>query len=432
MERVFSVDEISEPFWAPSPAPSAAEVAAGAGAGRGPMNRSPSEWFFEKFLEEAAVRDSSLISSMKTAGNPSPNSDSNPNASVASSVVSSKGGGGGDVAEVKRQPQQAADLVEDVDPGEYAALLKQKLDMYCAAVAMSRGSSAKLQDSSVADNSQASQVGSQATINEANAGGGIVGTPAVPVVQNSIVQGKSANSGSSREQSDEDDLEGEAETNESMDNTDAKRVRRMLSNRESARRSRRRKQAHLSELETQVSQLRVDNSSLLKRLTDINQKYNEAAVDNRILKADVETLRAKVKMAEDSVKRVTGVNPLYPTLSDISSISMPFAGSPSDASSDLVIPIQEGPSHFFQPAQCDQGINPCLPKIPPVVPQVEGAHGAIDGIKMGRTASMQRVASLEHLQKRIRGGASSCATVQWDGATVWESETPANNKQNPV
>ncbi|ONK64700.1 uncharacterized protein A4U43_C07F28970 [Asparagus officinalis] len=68
----------------------------------------------------------------------------------------------------------------------------------------------------------------------------------------------------------------------------------MLSNRESARRSRRRKQAHLSELEAQVSQLRVENSALLKRLTDINQKYNEASVDNRILKADVETLRAKL------------------------------------------------------------------------------------------------------------------------------------------
>lgn len=44
----------------------------------------------------------------------------------------------------------------------------------------------------------------------------------------------------------------------------------------------------------QVSQLRVENSALLKRLTDLNQKYNTASVDNRILKADVETLRAKV------------------------------------------------------------------------------------------------------------------------------------------
>lgn len=70
----------------------------------------------------------------------------------------------------------------------------------------------------------------------------------------------------------------------------------MISNRESARRSRRRKQAHLSDLETQVSHIRVKNSSLLKRLSDISQKYNEAAIDNRVLKADVETLRAKVRV----------------------------------------------------------------------------------------------------------------------------------------
>lgn len=45
----------------------------------------------------------------------------------------------------------------------------------------------------------------------------------------------------------------------------------------------------------QVAQLRVENSSLLRRLADVNQKFNEAAVDNRVLKADVETLRAKVR-----------------------------------------------------------------------------------------------------------------------------------------
>ncbi|KAL0903615.1 hypothetical protein M5K25_028006 [Dendrobium thyrsiflorum] len=123
--------------------------------------------------------------------------------------------------------------------------------------------------------------------------------PAMPLKQNSgFSQGRTGTSGSSREQSDDDEFDGEAETAENVDPSDAKRFRRMLSNRESARRSRRRKQAHLSELETQVSQLRVENSTLMKRLTDVNQKYNEAAVDNRILKADVETLRAKRSLSE--------------------------------------------------------------------------------------------------------------------------------------
>ncbi|BAF20195.1 bZIP transcription factor RISBZ5 [Oryza sativa Japonica Group] len=85
--------------------------------------------------------------------------------------------------------------------------------------------------------------------------------------------------------------------------TETKRIRRMVSNRESARRSRRRKQAQLSELESQVEQLKGENSSLFKQLTESSQQFNTAVTDNRILKSDVEALRVKVKMAEDMVAR---------------------------------------------------------------------------------------------------------------------------------
>lgn len=236
-----------------------------------------------------------------------------------------------------------------------------------------------------------------------------IGIPALPAMpKKPVTQAKQTTSYSSG-QSDDDDLEGE---NDGNDPADVKRVRRMLSNRESARRSRRRKQAHLTELETQVSQLRVENSSLLKRLTDISQKFNEAAVDNRVLKADVETLRAKVKMAEETVKRVTGMNPLLQAMSEISAMGMsPFGGSPSD-SADAAVPVQEEPKqpHFYQPVDNNPlpGPNPRVNSGVTDIPTIDNVlHNAatqvLNGSKMGRTASMQRVASLEHLQKRIRG-----------------------------
>ncbi|GMN39887.1 hypothetical protein TIFTF001_009102 [Ficus carica] len=116
-------------------------------------------------------------------------------------------------------------------------------------------------------------------------------------------QARGATSGSSHEQSD-DDVEIEAgPCEQSTDPTDIKRIRRMVSNRESARRSRRRKQAHLADLEFQVEQLRGENSSLYKQFSDATQQYRNADTTNRVLKSDVEAMRAKVKLAEDMVAR---------------------------------------------------------------------------------------------------------------------------------
>ena len=55
---------------------------------------------------------------------------------------------------------------------------------------------------------------------------GPLGIPALPVQKNSVVPLMPATSGSSRDQSDDDELEGETEITENMDPADAKRVRR--------------------------------------------------------------------------------------------------------------------------------------------------------------------------------------------------------------
>ncbi|KAK3439693.1 hypothetical protein EUGRSUZ_C03986 [Eucalyptus grandis] len=108
------------------------------------------------------------------------------------------------------------------------------------------------------------------------------------------IQAREAMSGSSRQHSDEDDAATVADPSEqSRYPTDLKRIKRMVSNRESARKSRKRKQAHLAELEIQADRLRGENSTLFKQLLDAAQHYRHADTNNRVLKSDVEALRAK-------------------------------------------------------------------------------------------------------------------------------------------
>ncbi|XP_051130063.1 basic leucine zipper 9-like [Andrographis paniculata] len=109
---------------------------------------------------------------------------------------------------------------------------------------------------------------------------------------------------SSREQSDEDDQEIETGCCEQITNPkEIKRIKRMVSNKLSARRSRKRKQEHLAELEQQVELLRGESESLYKQLADATQQYKDSTTNNRVLRSDVEALRAKVKLAEDMVTR---------------------------------------------------------------------------------------------------------------------------------
>eukprot|EP00898_Chlorokybus_atmophyticus_P007020 jgi/Chlat1/7319/Chrsp58S06923 len=208
-----------------------------------------------------------------------------------------------------------------------------------------------------------------------------VGIPALPPRPGSIAApsstghtgGSASAGGSGSETSDEDgedDMKGGIKSDQQKNPEDIKRMRRMLSNRESARRSRRRKQAHLSDLELQVAQLRVENSTLLKRLSDIGQRYSDAIMDNRALRSDVEALRAQVKMAQELVKAAAAAGLRVPL--DLSALDDAPASMPHLTSQQMQQTLSN---------------------------------------KMARTPSMQRVASLEHLHKRNRSiGASEAST----------------------
>ncbi|KAF3551638.1 hypothetical protein DY000_02002018 [Brassica cretica] len=72
---------------------------------------------------------------------------------------------------------------------------------------------------------------------------------------------------------------------------DERKQRRMISNRESARRSRMRKQRHLDELWSQVIRLRTDNHCLIDQLNNASESHELALKENAKLKEETSDLR---------------------------------------------------------------------------------------------------------------------------------------------
>ncbi|KAK6128825.1 hypothetical protein DH2020_037461 [Rehmannia glutinosa] len=70
-----------------------------------------------------------------------------------------------------------------------------------------------------------------------------------------------------------------------------RKQRRMISNRESARRSRMRKQKHLDELWSQVVWLRNENHQLIDKLNHVSESHDRALQENAQLKEEALGLR---------------------------------------------------------------------------------------------------------------------------------------------
>ncbi|KAF9686790.1 hypothetical protein SADUNF_Sadunf02G0026500 [Salix dunnii] len=92
---------------------------------------------------------------------------------------------------------------------------------------------------------------------------------------------------------------------------DQRKRKRMLSNRESARRSRMRKQKYLDDLMAQVTQLRTDNNQILTAINVTTQNFLNIESENSILKAQMMELNHRLDSLNEILNFINTSNGIF-------------------------------------------------------------------------------------------------------------------------
>ncbi|KAF9604564.1 hypothetical protein IFM89_008008 [Coptis chinensis] len=121
---------------------------------------------------------------------------------------------------------------------------------------------------------------------------------------------------------------------------DERKKRRMISNRESARRSRMRKQQHLDELINKVEQLKKENVEILQRVNATSQVYVNVESENSILRAQMSELSDRLLSLNSVlhvVEEVSGFSMDIPEIPDplLKPWQLPCPSLPITASSSM-------------------------------------------------------------------------------------------------
>ncbi|CAA0807638.1 basic leucine-zipper 44 [Striga hermonthica] len=107
---------------------------------------------------------------------------------------------------------------------------------------------------------------------------------------------------------------------------DQRKRKRMISNRDSARRSRARKQKHLDDLVAQVAELREDNSRILAGLNAAAQNFAGVESENAVLRAQMAELSHRLRSLEEILGFLGGGD-----------LGVAFAAAPAYGMSELAV-----------------------------------------------------------------------------------------------
>lgn len=95
---------------------------------------------------------------------------------------------------------------------------------------------------------------------------------------------------------------------------DERKRKRMLSNRESARRSRMRKQKHLDDLMGEASHLRKTNNQILNNINITTQQYLKMEAENSVLRAQMSELSSRLQSLNEISNVLSATNNNNPNL----------------------------------------------------------------------------------------------------------------------
>ncbi|XP_028771047.1 bZIP transcription factor 53-like [Neltuma alba] len=124
------------------------------------------------------------------------------------------------------------------------------------------------------------------------------------------------------------------------DVVDERKRKRMQSNRESARRSRMKKQKQLEDLTNEISRLQSANSQLVQNIKEKEDAYNEMESKNTVLRAQTMELFERLRFLNsilEIAEEVSGLSVEIPEIPDplLKPWQLPYPIQPITASSDF-------------------------------------------------------------------------------------------------